>query len=128
MATKKEKDKKEKTEKDLQKEEKRKARMEKLKNMPEGQRTNSKQFDVIDLGNGNTVKNFGYPVKNKDGHIGIVVTSVLEAKETPVSTSVTFIPGKLTIKTKKGHGSLVNPKNKKKGKKEKEEVEEGSED
>ena len=43
---------------------KRKARMEALKNRPEGQRPNSKQIDIINTDNG-AVKNYGYAVKNK---------------------------------------------------------------
>ena len=39
---------------------KRKARLEAIKNRPEGQRPNGKQIDVIETGNG-VVKNYGYP-------------------------------------------------------------------
>ena len=75
--------------------------MEALKNRPEGQRPNSKQIDIINTDNG-AVKNYGYAVKNKDGYQGVLVTSVLENKDGQViSTSVTFIPGKLTAKSKK---------------------------
>lgn len=92
---------------------KRKARMEALKNRPEGQRPNSKQIDIINTDNG-TVKNYGYAVKNKDGYQGVLVTSVLENKDGQViSTSVTFIPGKLTVKSKKGHGVICTAKSKK---------------
>lgn len=92
---------------------KRKARMEALKNRPEGQRPNSKQIDVIETGNG-VVKNYGYPLKNKDGHQGVLVTSVLETKDGQVvSTSVTFVPGKFTVKAKKGHGVICTAKSKK---------------
>ena len=59
---------------------KRKARLEAIKNRPEGQRPNGKQIDVIETGNG-VVKNYGYPLKNKDGHQGVLVTSVLETKD-----------------------------------------------
>ena len=55
---------------------KRKARLEAIKNRPEGQRPNGKQIDVIETGNG-VVKNYG------DGQV--------------VSTSVTFVPGKFTV-------------------------------
>lgn len=92
---------------------KRKARLEAIKNRPEGQRPNGKQIDVIETGNG-VVKNYGYPLKNKDGHQGVLVTSVLETKDgQAVSTSVTFVPGKFTVKAKKGHGTICTAKTKK---------------
>ena len=98
---------------DEEKAAKRKARMEALKNRPEGQRPNSKQIDIINTDNG-AVKNYGYAVKNKDGYQGVLVTSVLENKDGQViSTSVTFIPGKLTVKSKKGHGVICTAKSKK---------------
>ena len=56
---------------------------------------------------------------------GVVVTSVLVIDGKPASTSVTFVPGNLTVKSKKGHGIICNPKAKKaKG----EEEEAGDED
>lgn len=102
-----------KKEADAAKLEKRKARMEALKNRPAEQRSNSKQVDVIDLGNGNVVKNYGYPVKNKEGHVGVIVTSVVLKNDEVVSTSVTFVPGNLTVKAKKNHGTICQPKSKK---------------
>ena len=101
--------------KDPEKEAKRKARMEALKNRPAEQRPNSKQIDIIKLDeDGKTVvKNFGYAIKNKDGYQGVLVTSVLEVEGTPVNTSVAFVPGNLTVKAKKGHGTICAPKNKK---------------
>lgn len=91
----------------------RKARMEALKNRPVEQRPNSKQIDVIDTGNG-VVKNYGYPIKNRQGYQGVVVTSVLEDKDgKPIASSVTFVEGNLTVKVKKGHGVITSPKNKK---------------
>lgn len=113
---------------DPEKEAKRKARMEALKNRPAGQRSNSKQIDVIELGNGNVVKNFGYPVKSKLGHEGILVTSVVLKGEEVVSTSVTFVPGNLTIKAKKGHGAITTPKVKTKKASEESEKSEEAED
>lgn len=95
---------------DPEKAAKRKARLEALKNRPAEQRPNSRQIDIIDLGNGSTVKNFGYPIKNKNGHQGVLITSVVEKEGEILSTSVTFVPGNLTVKVKKGHGALVNPK------------------
>lgn len=111
-------------EKDPEKEAKRKARMEALKNRPVEQRPNSKQIDVIKVSEKSEIQNYGYAVKNKEGYQGVVVTSVLMNDGKPVSTSVTFVPGNLTVKSKKGHGVICSPKNKK----EKEETEESSED
>lgn len=43
-----------------------------------------------------------------------MVTSVLETKDgQAVSTSVTFVPGKFTVKAKKGHGTICTAKTKK---------------
>ena len=81
---------------------KRKARMEALKARPAGQRPNSKQVDIIDLGNGSKVLNFGAPVRK----VGTLVTSVaLDSEGNVVSTAVTLIPG-VTVKSKKGHGTF----------------------
>ena len=101
--------------KDPEKEAKRKARMEALKNRPAEQRPNSKQIDIIKLDEEGkkVVKNFGYAIKNKEGYQGVLVTSVLEVEGTPVNTSVSFVPGNLTVKAKKGHGTICAPKNKK---------------
>lgn len=128
MATKKKEDSKKKGSekvKDEAKEAKRKARMEALKNRPAEQRPNSKQIDVIKINEKSEVRNYGYAVKNKEGYQGVVVTSVLVIDGKPASTSVTFVPGNLTVKSKKGHGIICNPKAKKaKG----EEEEAGDED
>lgn len=114
MATKKsDSKKKEDKEKDPEKEAKRKARQEALKNRPAEQRPNSKQIDVIAINDKSKVMNFGYAVKNKEGYQGVVVTSVLVTDGKPVSTSVSFVPGTLTVKSKKGHGVICSPKNKK---------------
>ena len=101
--------------KDPEKEAKRKARMEALKNRPAEQRPNSEQIDIIKLDEEGkkVVKNFGYAIKNKEGYQGVLVTSVLEVEGTPVNTSVAFVPGNLTVKAKKGHGTICAPKNKK---------------
>ena len=123
MATKKKEDTKKKDgkEKNAEKEAKRKARMEALKNRPAEQRPNSKQIDVIKINDKSEVQNYGYAVKNKEGYQGVVL--VIDGK--PTSTSVTFVPGNLTVKSKKGHGIICNPKAKKaKG----EEEEAGDED
>lgn len=128
MATKKKEDSKKKGSekvKDEAKEAKRKARMEALKNRPAEQRPNSKQIDVIKINEKSEVRNYGYAVKNKEGYQGVVVTSVLVIEGKPTTTSVTFVPGNLTVKSKKGHGIICNPKAKKaKG----EEEEAGDED
>lgn len=93
--------------------------MEALKNRPAEQRPNSKQIDVIKINDKSEVQNYGYAVKNKEGYQGVVVTSVLVIDGKPTSTSVTFVPGNLTVKSKKGHGIICNPKAKKaKGKEE----------
>lgn len=116
MATKKKEDSKKKGSekvKDEAKEAKRKARMEALKNRPAEQRPNSKQIDVIKINEKSEVRNYGYAVKNKEGYQGVVVTSVLVIDGKPASTSVTFVPGNLTVKSKKGHGIICNPKAKK---------------
>lgn len=112
MATKKSK-KEDDAAKKAEKEAKKQARKEALKNRPAGQRTNSKQIDVIDLGNGKVIKNFGYPVKSKKDYVGVLVTSVVMNGEDVVSESVTFVPGKLTVKVKKEHGIICSPKVKK---------------
>ncbi len=92
---------------------KRKARMEALKNRPAEQRPNSKQIDVIKVSDNSVIKNYGYAIKNKEGHVGVLVTSVVEVKGEAVSTSVTFIPGNLAVKAKKGHGTIGGVKTKK---------------
>lgn len=103
-----------------EKEAKKQARKEALKNRPAEQRMNSKQIDVIP-GKDTVVKNYGYAVKNKEGYQGVLVTSVVEDAEGKIiSTSVTFVPGKLTVKSKKGHGTITSPK---KGKNKEEEEE-----
>lgn len=128
MATKKKEDTKKKggKEKDAEKAKAQaKARMEALKNRPAEQRPNSKQIDVIKINDKSEVQNYGYAVKNKEGYQGVVVTSVLVIDGKPASTSVTFVPGNLTVKSKKRHGIICNPKAKKaKG----EEEEAGDED
>lgn len=116
MATKKKEDSKKKGSekvKDEAKEAKRKARMEALKNRPAEQRPNSKQIDVIKINGKSEVRNYGYAVKNKEGYQGVVVTSVQVIDGEPATTSVTFVPGNFTVKSKKGHGIICNPKSKK---------------
>ena len=112
---------------------KRKARIEALKNRPAAQRPNSKQIDVLDAGDTGCVKNFGYPIKAKGVHIGVLVTSVAyDGNGNILSSNVAFVPGDLTVKAKKGHGTIIaakykteEQKAKKKAKKaEKEEEEE----
>nr|UWF93705.1 MAG: hypothetical protein [Bacteriophage sp.] len=127
MATKKKEDTKKKgAEKDAEKEAKRKARKEALKNRPAEQRPNSKQIDVIAINEKSEVRNYGYAVKNKEGYQGVVVTSVLVTDDKPISTSVSFVPGNLTVKSKKNHGVIGSPKNKKNKEESEEESEEES--
>lgn len=81
------------------------ARKEALKNRPEGQRTNSKQCDVIETTKG-VVKTYAMPVRG----FGVVLTTVAEDKDgNVVSTAITTLEG-FTVKTKKGHGYLKSPK------------------
>lgn len=81
--------------------EKKKAHLEAIKNRPEGQRTNSKQCDVIETTKG-VVKTYAMPVKG----FGVVLTMVAEDKDgNVVSTAITTLAG-YTVKSKKGHGTL----------------------
>lgn len=92
---------------------KKKARLEAIKNRPAIQRPNSKQIDVIE-GKDTVVKNYGYPIKSKGTHVGVLVTSVVTDKDGVIlSSTVTFVPGKLTVKSKKNHGVICSPKEKK---------------
>ena len=93
---------------------KKKARLEAIKNRPAEQRQNSKTIDVIPTENGGKVLNYGHPVKVGGTYIGVLVTSVAyDAKGNVICTSTTFVPGELTIKSKKNHGNFAKPKNKK---------------
>ena len=77
------------------------ARKEAIKNRPVGQRTNSKQCDVIETTKG-VVKMYAMPVKG----FGVVLTTVAEDKDgNVVSTAITTLAG-YTVKSKKGHGTL----------------------
>ena len=92
---------------------KKKARLEAIKNRPAGQRCNSKQVDVIETENG-TVETWGYPVVAARKHIGVLTTTIVKDKEGKIiSTSSTWVPGDLTIKAKKGHGTITGVKSKK---------------
>lgn len=82
---------------------KRKARMEALKNRPAGQRTNSKQVDVIELENGQKVMTYGYAIRKT----GTLVTAVvLDAKGNVIGISTELVLG-TKVKAKKGHGMIV---------------------
>lgn len=82
---------------------KRLARLEAIKNRPAGQRTNSKQIDVIELPNDQKVMTFGYAVRKT----GTLVTAVvLDAKGNVVGISTELILG-VKVKSKKGHGMVV---------------------
>lgn len=77
------------------------ARKEAIKNRPEGQRTNSKQCDVIETTKG-VVKTYAMPVRG----FGVVLTTVAEDKDgNVVSTAITTLAG-YTVKSKRGHGTL----------------------
>lgn len=92
---------------------KRKARMEAIKNRPAEQRQNSKSIDIIPGANGTKVTNYGHPVKVGKTHLGVLVTSVAtDAEGNVISTSTAFVPGELTIKSKKNHGNFSKPKHK----------------
>ena len=107
---------------------KKKARMEAIKNRPAGQRCNSKQIDVIETENG-TVETWGYPVvAAARKHIGVLTTTIVKDKEGKIiSTSSTWVPGDLTIKAKKGHGTITGVKDKKKKGEDDEEKDEAEE-
>lgn len=93
---------------------KKKARMEAIKNRPAGQRCNSKQVDVIETENG-TVETWGYPVvAAARKHIGVLTTTIVKDKDGNVtSTASTWVPGDITVKSKKGHGIITGVKSKK---------------
>lgn len=79
------------------------ARMAALKNRPEGQRPNSKQIDVIPMGDKGEVVTYGMPVRK----VGTLVTAIAkDAEGNVVGVSVTFVNG-VSPKSKKGHGILV---------------------
>jgi hypothetical protein len=88
---------------DEEKAARRQARMEAIKKRPPGQRTNSKQIDVIELPNGNKVLVYGASIRKQ----GTVVTAVTTNSDNKVLTapSVTFVAG-VKVKSKKGHGYL----------------------
>lgn len=82
---------------------KREALKERLKNRQPGQRPNSKQCDIIDLGGGNVVKTFAMNVKK----FGVLITSVVTDKDgNVIAVSNETVPG-VSVKSKKEHGTLV---------------------
>lgn len=92
---------------------KKKARLEAIKNRPVGQRCNSKQVDVIETENG-TVETWGYPVVAARKHIGVLTTTIVKDKNgNIISTASTWVPGDITVKSKKGHGIITGVKSKK---------------
>lgn len=79
------------------------ARMAALKDRPEGQRPNSKQIDVIPMGDKGEVVTYGMPVRK----VGTLVTAIAkDAEGNVVGVSVTLVNG-VSPKAKKGHGTLV---------------------
>lgn len=91
---------------------KKKARLEAIKNRPAGQRCNSKQIDVIETENG-TVETWGYPVVAARKHIGVLTTTIVKGDGNVISTASTWVPGDITVKSKKGHGIITGVKSKK---------------
>lgn len=92
---------------------KKKARLEAIKNRPVGQRCNSKQLDVIETENG-TVETWGYSVVATRKHIGVLTTTIVKGKDgNVISTASTWVPGDITVKSKKGHGIITGVKSKK---------------
>lgn len=88
---------------DEEKKAKREAMKERLKNRAPGQRPNSKQCDIIELGGGKVVKTFAMNVRK----FGVLVTSVVvDAEGNAISVSNAVIPG-MSVKSKKEHGYLV---------------------
>lgn len=82
---------------------KREKMRERLKNRPEGQRPNSRQCDVIELGNGSKVMTYAMNVRK----FGVVLTSVVvDEKGNAISSSLATFGG-VSVKVKKGHGMLV---------------------
>ena len=78
------------------------ARKERMANMPEGQRQNSKQVDVIPFGKG-SVEVYAMPVRK----IGSLITSIaINEKGEITSCSTTLVAG-VRPKSKKGHGNLT---------------------
>lgn len=105
---------------------KREAMKERLKNRAPGQRPNSKQCDIIDLGGGNVVKTFAMNVRK----FGVLITSVVTDKDGKViAVSNETIPG-VSVKSKKEHGNLVPkmPGMGKKGKEAEEIVDDGDDE
>lgn len=90
-----------------------KARMEALKNRPEGQRPNGKQMDVIHISEKSEVRKYASVVKVKGKSLGCLITTVGLVNGEVVSVSEEFVPGELTVKSKKGHGTLTGQKHKK---------------
>lgn len=92
---------------------KKKARLEAIKNRPAVQRCNSKQIDVIETENG-TVETWGYPVVAARKHIGVLTTTIIKDKDgNVISTASTWVPGDITVKSKKGHGIITGVRSKK---------------
>lgn len=82
---------------------KREAMKERLKNRAPGQRPNSKQCDIIELGGGNVVKTFAMNVRK----YGVLITSVVTDKDgNVIAVSNATVPG-VSVKSKKEHGTLV---------------------
>ena len=103
---------------------KRKARMEALKNRPEGQRSNSKQVDVIQVSDTQVVKSYAMPIRVKRHSVGVLTTTIAMEGDKIISVSSCFVPGNLIVRVKKGHGIIASQKGKGK---EEDDVEENDE-
>ena len=90
-----------------------KARMEALKNRPEGQRPNGKQMDVIHISEKSEVRKYASVIKVKGVSLGCLVITVGLVNGQVFPLSEVFVPGELTVKSKKGHGTLTGQKHKK---------------
>ena len=80
------------------------ARKQRLAEMPEGQRPNSKQIDVIEGANGTKVAVYAQTVRK----FGVIITAVvLDKAGNVISVGGTEALAGFKVKTKKGHGNLV---------------------
>ncbi len=83
---------------------KRKARLEAIKNRPEGQRPVAKMVDLISFGEGKgSVATYATTLRKS----GVLVTTVtLDVDGNPITSSAIVVSG-FKAKVKKGHGALI---------------------
>lgn len=80
------------------------ARKQRLAELPEGQRPNSKQIDVIEGANGTKVAVYAQVVRK----FGVIITAVVFDKAgNIIAVGGTEALAGYKVKTKKGHGNLV---------------------